>query len=87
MKVTRTGACRSGRGRQIRTVVGLALGPLALLELAPQVMGLLGAAPVAIGLGAGVGVGDLLALDVLLLALPAAQLLDRRIVRAHGRRR
>jgi hypothetical protein len=50
-------------------------------------VGLLGAAPVAIGLSAGVGVGDLLALDILLLALPAAQVLDRRIVRAHGRER
>jgi hypothetical protein len=42
---------------------------------------------VAVGLGPGVGIGDLLALDLLLLALPAPEVLNRRIVPAHGRKR
>jgi hypothetical protein len=40
----------------------------------------------AIGLGLGVGIGDLVALEALLLALPALQVLNRRIVAAHRRK-
>ncbi len=77
----------SGRRREVRIVVGVALGALALLELALQVGGLIGAAAMTSGLGPGVGIGDLVALDALLLALSAPQILSRRIVAAHGRKR
>src|SRR5581483_951475 len=73
----------SGRRRQVRIVVGVALGALALLQLAPQIGGLVGAAPMTIRVGVGAGLGDLLALSALLLALAPAQLLSRRIVAAH----
>jgi len=77
----------SGRRREFRIVVGVALGPLALLELAPKVRGLLGATPMAIRVGRGVGIGQLVALDALLLALLVPQLVSRRIVAAHAGKR
>jgi hypothetical protein len=61
------------------------LGALALLELAAQVARFVGAPEMRLGLSVGLGVGDLLALCRLLLALTAAQLVDVRIVSAHRR--
>src|SRR5256885_10713961 len=74
---------RLRRRRQIRIVVGGALGLLALLELVAQILRFLGAAPVALSLGARAGIRDLFAFSVLLAALAAPQILNRRIVAAH----
>lgn len=78
-------ACRrSGRRRKVRLVVaGVTLGLLALFELAAQITGFLGAAAMSVGVGLAVGVGELLALEKLLLTLPATQVLHLRIVPTH----
>jgi hypothetical protein len=75
-RVARPTRPRSGCRRQIRIVVGGgAFGVLALLELAPQIRGLVGPTTVATGVRLGACLAELLLLDALLLALALAEVL------------
>ena len=62
---------------------GFSLALFTLLELFPQVPGLVRAALVLVGLGLAVSAGQRLALGQLLLALTALELLEVRVVRGH----